>query len=843
MALRAARRPRRSIRTGILIIAWIPSFTLIAVGVIAAGTFAFQATQNKNFAISARNAIAGVAPFVLADQREREITVLYLADPSGRRAALEEQRAKTDATLAGVQAATVEIRANASDGFSPIGDSMSKVIASLPELRKKVDSGSLTPHAAAQSYASALGPIQLFFGYLLDNAASAEIAKQITLGANLFWVAEWRSQNESIQIQAYSTTGISAAEFAEMVQLTGGYHKLLTSTIPQLPAQQQAGLRAITSSVAWEQLMLVEKHTLETSAAPRGAAGIHRAGALPLDRKTWQAASAEISSKLLAAYGAQALHSSNFPIVQAQRAFSRALFIGLGLLLLGLAVLVLVTRLSARLVGRLRRLQTETLKLANVQLPAIVDRLRGGEKVDLERELPRLDHGDDEIGGVAAAFNQAQQAAIAAAVLEAATRAGTEKVFRNIAHRNQLIAHHQLKVLDQAERSQEDPDQLDLLFQLDHLATRARRNAENLIILGGGQAGRRWRNPVALQQVVRSAMGEAETYTRVSTGRVPSVSVTGAAVADLVHLLAELIDNATSFSPPSARVEVRGNVVGRGVVIEIEDQGLGIEPNQLEELNAMLQSSPDFGLMALAEEPRLGLFVVTQLAMRHGIRVTLTDSPSYGGTRAVVLIPTALISATGVEALGRVPLRLEQVEIMHGGAEVADSQPRTLRASRVLTLAPDEPPAPQYSPESSPTTGQQRVHTGPIGAHSLPRSPQTAEIPQVRRAPANPVVPAAPQPFQGFAEAVQAVQAAAQSHQPPPHRPPGSAPHRDERPNLPRRTRQTHLAPQLQAEMPAVVEPQAPPRDRPSAEHARDRLAAFQRGTRQGRETPPDPAM
>jgi hypothetical protein len=278
-------------------------------------------------------------------------------------------------------------------------------------------------------------------------------------------------------------------------------------------------------------------------------------------------------------------------------------------------------------------------------------------------------------------------------------------------------------------------------------------------------------------------------------------------------------------------------------VIEIEDQGLGIEPKQLGELNAMLQSSPDFGLMALAEEPRLGLFVVTQLATRHGIRVTLTDSPSYGGTRAVVLIPTALISATGLDAPGRVPPRLEQLEIMQGGAEVENSQPRTRRASRVITLAPAEPPAPQYAPESSPTTGQQRVHTGPIGAHSLPASPQTAEIPQIRRAPANPIAPAAQQPFQGFAEAVQAVQAAAQNHQPPPHRPPGSAPRRDERPNLPRRTRQTHLAPQLQVEMPAVVDPQAPPPDLPSAEHARDRLAAFQRGTRQGRETPPGPAM
>jgi signal transduction histidine kinase len=868
--LRAALRPRRSIRTRILAIAWIPSFVLLGVGVVAAGVLASEGAQNKQFATSTGAAIAAVTPFILADQRERELTAQYLADPRGSRTELDAQRVKTDASLAKVTAASADIQADAPENFKPIIENLGNGIASIPDLRKKVDSRSLTPHDAVEGYSDALGAFQLTFIYLADNAASAKIAEQILLAADLFRVAEWRSHNEAIQMEAHTPTGLAEHEFSELVDLTGGYRSLLATTIPRLPAQQQAALASLMSSTAWQQLSLVEKTTLETSAEARGSSNVHRAGSLPVSRSSWQAASAEVSSKLLAVYATQALYSNKLSVDQAQQELSRSLLSGFGMLLLGLAVFAIVTRLSTALVGRLRRLQNETLELANVQLPAIVDRLRGGEKVDVEQELPALDHGVDEIGRVAAAFNQAQQAAVAAAVMEAETRAGTEKVFLNIAHRNQLIAHNQLKVLDQAERSQEDPDQLDLLFQLDHLATRARRNAENLIILGGGRAGRRWRNPVPLQQVVRSAIGEAEAYTRVGTGQIPPVSVTGAAVADLAHLLAELVDNATSFSPPSARVEVRGNVVGRGIVIEIEDQGLGIEPDQLQELNAMLQSTPDFGLMALSEEPRLGLFVVTQLANRHGVRVTLTDSPSYGGIRAVVLVPTALLAGTGAEQPGleldRAPDRQQPLDIMQGSGEDDQGQQRSHRANQVIKLAPAEPDAPnemviprellvtaepllrlgsprrtepgpiepapiepvrtasataetsapQYVQDASPTILRRSRPEQDAGS-PVERATQTAEIPQIRRDNANgPTVPQfAPDPARG----------------------PVSS--NDERPALPRRTRQAHLAPQLQTDEPTFEEspPSPPAPELPSADHARDRLAAFQRGTRLGRES------
>lgn len=285
-------------------------------------------------------------------------------------------------------------------------------------------------------------------------------------------------------------------------------------------------------------------------------------------------------------------------------------------------------------------------------------RLGEGESIDTEAEVARLDFGTDELGHVAEAFNRAHVAAVSAAVAEAKTRTGINAVFLNIAHRSQVVVHRQLALLDQAEREEKNAEQLELFFQLDHLATRARRNAENLIILGGEQPGRRWRNPVALLDLVRGAVAESLDYTRIQTGRMPEVRVASHAVADLIHLMAELTDNATAFSPPDSPVTVSGMVVGRGVAVEISDQGLGMSEPEYTERNGLLANPPDFKVATLSSDARLGLFVVAKLASRHGISVRLAESV-YGGVRAVVLIPSALMEAgdpRGEESIGVVPL-------------------------------------------------------------------------------------------------------------------------------------------------------------------------------------------
>ncbi|MGW5316623.1 sensor histidine kinase [Nocardia thailandica] len=204
-------------------------------------------------------------------------------------------------------------------------------------------------------------------------------------------------------------------------------------------------------------------------------------------------------------------------------------------------------------------------------------------------------------------------------------------------------------MLDEAERHQQDPELLDLFFRLDHLATRGRRNAENLLVLAGVRPGRAWREPVALVDVVRGAVAESTEFARVRLARVAEVAVSGAAVTDLAHLLAELIDNAAAFSPAGTRIEVGGATADGGAVVSVGDQGIGMDVDQLRAWNELLSAAPAFDLDALVRDSRLGLFVVARLAAEHGLTVRLGDS-DYGGVCAEVRIPAALLADAGIRA-------------------------------------------------------------------------------------------------------------------------------------------------------------------------------------------------
>ena len=212
-------------------------------------------------------------------------------------------------------------------------------------------------------------------------------------------------------------------------------------------------------------------------------------------------------------------------------------------------------------------------------------------------------------------------------------------MFRSLARRSQSLLHRQLILLDQMERRASDPEALDDLFRLDHLTTRMRRHAEGLVILAGAAPSRAWSSPVRMVDVMRGAIAEVEDYARVSVATRSQAALAGSAVADVIHLLAELVENATTLSPPYTSVRVSGDSVANGFAIEVEDRGLGMSPQRLAELNERLASPPEFNP---SDSEQLGLFVVSQLANRHGIRVTLKASP-YGGTSAIVLIPAHLV--------------------------------------------------------------------------------------------------------------------------------------------------------------------------------------------------------
>jgi signal transduction histidine kinase len=503
---------------------------------------------------------------------------------------------------------------------------------------------------------------------------------------------------------------------------------------------------------------------------------------------SWLAAEKTVSAALFGLWGDDLHYADTAASTAASNTLSRSILAGSLVLALSVAAFVAAIVLANGLVRRLRRLRSRTLELADVTLPAMVRRIGDGEPVNVGSEMAMLDYGSDEIGQVAEAFNSAQRTAVAAAAAEARTRTGINKVFLDIAHRSQLVVHRQLELLDVAEAKQSDPEHLELLFQLDHLATRARRNAENLLILGGGQPGRKWRKSADLEDIVRSAVSETEHFSRVSTVRLPDAQVQGSAVGDLIHLLAELVDNATAFSPPDAAVTVRGNVVGKGVVVEVEDQGLGIEFGERERLNETLRHPPDFQAMALSGQRQLGLFVVGQLAQRHGIAVSLLES-AYGGIKAIVLIPSHIVGTDSAAGDDLPPLdrsgRYEQPQ--RAPAEMVSDpvpQPRGRKDTDLRGRSAAEPPAGTVSPSLF------RRDSRAAAASSAPWDTGPSPVPS----------PAGQ----------------------------GRAP-------LPRRERLANLAPGLR------VDTQAADRTRPrrlrSPEEARSSMSAFQRGTRLGRDT------
>lgn len=311
--------------------------------------------------------------------------------------------------------------------------------------------------------------------------------------------------------------------------------------------------------------------------------------------------------------------------------------------LLGLAAvaasLVISVRIGRALVVELVSLRNSALEIARRKLPQAMSRLRTGAQIDIRAEAPPGAAPDDEIGQVGEALATVHRAALGAAVERAELASGIAGVFVNLARRSQTLVHRQLALLDAMERRADDPGELDDLFRLDHLTTRMRRHAESLIILSGAAPGRAWSRPVPLTSVVRAAVSEIEDYARVEVRQLPETAVLGAAVADITHLLAELVENAAQFSPPHTKVRIIGEPVGNGYALEIEDRGLGMGKAALAEANRKLKDSEALDLF---DSDRLGLFVVSRLASRHGIKVQLSTSP-YGGSTAVVLLPTALL--------------------------------------------------------------------------------------------------------------------------------------------------------------------------------------------------------
>ncbi|MEV7660153.1 nitrate- and nitrite sensing domain-containing protein [Streptomyces anulatus] len=321
---------------------------------------------------------------------------------------------------------------------------------------------------------------------------------------------------------------------------------------------------------------------------------------------------------------------------------------GLVVVIALLAAFVLAGLMARQMSRSMRQLRTAAFGIAEQRLPSLVDQLSRTDpgRVDT-RVQPIPITTQDEIGEVARAFDQVHREAVRLAAEQAMLRGNVNAIFTNLSRRNQSLIEGQLTLITDLENNEADPDQLESLFKLDHLATRMRRNGENLLVLAGEEPGRRWDQPVPLVDVLRAASSEVESYERIELSGVPEAEIHGRAVTDLVHLLAELLENATTFSSPQTKVRVTATRLPDGrVMVEIHDKGIGLTAEDFADINHKLANPPT---VDAAVSQRMGLFVVGRLADRHGIRVQLRPSGEQAGTTSLVMLPDAITHGGGGE--------------------------------------------------------------------------------------------------------------------------------------------------------------------------------------------------
>jgi signal transduction histidine kinase len=333
-------------------------------------------------------------------------------------------------------------------------------------------------------------------------------------------------------------------------------------------------------------------------------------------------------------------------------ALHNAIIVSVLTLVLLIIVLLITTFVARSMIRPLRKLRADALEVAGSKLPEMVRRLSESEGGDASAEIEPIGvTSTDEIGEVARAFDQVHREAVRLAADEAMLRGNLNAMFVNLSRRSQSLIERQLSLIDNLEQSEQDADRLSSLFRLDHLATRMRRNSENLLVLAGHEAAsRRWSQPVPLVDVLRAAISEIEQYERVVLNVQPGIQVVGQAVNDVVHLVAEIVENATTFSPEDTQVYVTGQpLTSGGVLLDITDNGVGISEQEMAHANWRLDNPP---VVDVAVSRRMGLFVVGRLAARHGVRVRLRHAQS-GGLTALIWLPESVAAPEGGQPLGR----------------------------------------------------------------------------------------------------------------------------------------------------------------------------------------------
>ncbi|MFD3324549.1 nitrate- and nitrite sensing domain-containing protein [Streptomyces sp. NPDC058701] len=793
-------RPRlrlrpRTVRAKIVSLLMVPVVSLLALWGFATVSTAQDIARLSRVQRIDAEIRTPVAAAVIELQAERRIAVRLLADPAAdQRAALDQQARRTDGAVRRLRLGDRHTVADSGGHRADIVARLGAFVVAAEALapgREDIAGRRTKPEAAHQAYTRAVDAA-LAVGGALTGGEDAELGPDARVLLEFDRAAELLSREDAL----FALPGQRTAETLRQLTSAVEARRILTdSAARDLPAGRRASWQAVAESAVYADLTGAEDRALAVGTA-REAQG-PPAG--------WEAAHASVGASMReigeAARTAAADRADPFA-GGALSAAGAAVLLGLAAVA---ASLVISVRIGRALVVELVSLRNTALEIARRKLPEAMDRLRAGEEIDVAAETPPGAPADDEITQVGEALATVHRAALRAAVERAELASGVSGVFVNLARRSQVLVHKQLTLLDSMERRADDPGELGDLFRLDHLTTRMRRHAESLIILSGAAPGRAWRMPIPLTNVVRAAVSEIEDYPRVEVRQLAEAAVVGGAVADLTHLLAELIENATQFSPPHTKVRVSGEPVGAGYVLEVEDRGLGMGRGALDDANRRIEQSEALDLF---DSDRLGLFVVSRLSARHGIRVHLRTSP-YGGTTAVVLLPNSLLQ--GALTPGAPAPETQEPPAARSAAEQPPSAPAVREGPRA-TAVPEEarPPAVREEPYAAPLPGRTPAAPGPPPA---PR-PRPAPVAPLRPRTPGGAASRTPADTGGGPQGVRDVPDASVTE-------------------LPRRVRQASLVPQLrEAPEPKVPAGAGGPEDPPgrSPEQVRDRMAAYRDG-------------
>ncbi|OXM46981.1 histidine kinase, partial [Amycolatopsis thailandensis] len=513
-------------------------------------------------------------------------------------------------------------------------DAAADQLAKLADIRQRASAGQLDPVQAIGEYTDVTTAL-----LALDTALSAGASENV-LGGTPAALHDLAVMKEQLSLsQALVSFGIARSSLApsELDQLRTAELRLadrFTDFKAAASEQQRQEFGAAVTDSAMENRDRLAKTAL-------GEQGTSSTQAFrTLSAQGWTDASTAVITKVgevANKFGGETSTVSAELVDDASSGAGLLAVLLFGAMVLAVAVVFLITR---QLLRSLKVLRASALDVAEKQLPDAVRNIQEGRSQGTDVQ-PVPVGSDDEIGEVARAFDKVHHQALRLATEQASMRTGYSNVFVNLSRRSQSLVQRQLQLIERLERDEEDADQLATLFQLDHLATRMRRNNENLMVLSGAEPGRRSGQPVSATDVVRAAVSEIEQYQRVTVQNPPPVRLVGYAANDLMRLIAELLDNATAFSAPETQVTVATRLVEDGSFgIDILDKGIGMNEAEVAEANARLTEAPN---VDLTTSRRMGLFVVGRLASRHRINVSLHGGKDIVGVRATVSVPADLV--------------------------------------------------------------------------------------------------------------------------------------------------------------------------------------------------------